>query len=443
MKSRVVLGGVLLAGMASSGAYAADLPAHQPATAPAPVATSGASAWQGFYIGASLSESVGNTKFNVGNGAVTFDGLGSRGTGAGVLAGYNYVFGNGILLGLEGSVDHNGQAIDIGVDSYGGTLRAKAENDFSGALNARIGYLTTPSTLVYGSVGAVALHGVGSYDLVVPTDSILMSDTKKDYFYGLATVTGGIETRVSGNWRARYEYAAEFLKAKFYRGTLPIEVQPRTGVARYSLIYSFGDNAPMAPASFTPTWTGAFVALGGGREQKSNEYTLEISREGNLDLDGFGSDGWSGQATAGFNYQFASRWVAGLEAAGTVSDAKNRFSYLTASLIGDKNRTASARLRAGYLLSPETLAYVIGGVSERLNGLTLAGVGGEGLSRTYRRHGVDLGAGMETFVSAHVSVRAEFVHSRMNAVNMLNELPAAGRLKETSTSGTFSAAYHF
>ena len=442
MKSREVLGGVLLAALAATTASAADLPVHKAAEALAPMQASAASTWQGFYVGASVSESVGNTKFDVGQGAIVFDGLGSRGNGYGVLAGYNYVFSNGILIGLEGGFDRNSQAINLSVDSYGGTLRAKAENDFSGSLSARVGYLATPSTLVFASMGAVALHGVGTYDLVVPTESILMSDTKKDYFYGLATVTGGIETRVSGNWRARYEYAAEFLKAKFYRGAVPIEVQPHTGVARYSLIYAFGDDAPVAPASFTPTWTGAFVALGGGREQKSNAYTLDSPDEGNLNFDGFGSDGWSGQAMAGFNYQFATRWVAGIEANGTLSDAKNTFTYLTTSLSGDKNRTASARLRAGYLLSPETLAYVIGGVSERLNGLT-ASSDGTSESRTYRRHGVDLGAGLETFVSSNVSVRAEFVHTRMNAVNLVSEYPEAGKLQETSTSGTFSAAYHF
>ncbi|WP_271168060.1 outer membrane protein [Hansschlegelia plantiphila] len=161
-------------------AFAADLPAYEPAPA---YAAPAASSWTGGYVGAQAGYGWNHAKNRSGvsntspNGAVV-----------GGYAGYDYQFdGSPVVVGIDTDLNYN-TASDR-------NHTGKNELNWSGATRGKLGY-AMDRVMVYGA-GGVAY---GDHKLKV---SGAGSDSKTAVGY---TVGGGVEALVADNVTVRGEY---------------------------------------------------------------------------------------------------------------------------------------------------------------------------------------------------------------------------------------------
>lgn len=222
--------------MALAGtAFAADLPSRAPPPAyipPPPL-------WTGFYIGINAgygwgaSQNVNIASAPVIAGLVTPPGLlasdlsalafgtvPAKGNGfiGGGQIGYNYQFANSWVAGLEADIDgvagarSNGNVATFGtvgpVNITTGLLATKSL-DYLGTVRGRIGYLMTPTLLIYGG-GGLAYGGVNLTSGVLQYTpaglagfgaSTSFSNTQVGW-----TAGGGVEWMFLPNWSAKIEY---------------------------------------------------------------------------------------------------------------------------------------------------------------------------------------------------------------------------------------------
>ena len=184
--------GAILIG-AVSAASAADLPgpppAYPPPQAPAtyiPVAP--VFSWTGFYLGANAGYAwtSGSGTFNP--GAIPFTASGNAFEAGGQL-GYNYQFGGGFVLGVEG--DFQGDFGSGSVLSAAGNATAKVP--WFGTVRGRVGY-AFDRVMIYGTGGAVFGDGTAS-------GGFSGSST-----YWTWTAGAGAEWAFAGPWSAKIEY---------------------------------------------------------------------------------------------------------------------------------------------------------------------------------------------------------------------------------------------
>jgi outer membrane immunogenic protein len=429
---------------------AADLPSRAAAPAPAPVATS---SWDGFYVGASVAHSLGNVGFKL-QDAVELNGFGSIGYSAGALVGYNRTFANRWLAGVELGGEVSNNSAKASITSGPDFARGKATTDQEATLSGRLGYFVSPTTLLYSSIGVTAVHGKGSY--AISQGGLTRGDTQKDIFYGVAFGALGIETQLSGNWRGRFEYVTSLLRSNVYRDGFKVEVSPQIGTARLALVYGFGGTSTSAKAADpAPTWTGFYLGGGVSRNHSISQYDLSIS-PAHLSVDGLGATGWSGSALAGYNYQLNNVIVAGAEVVGTLSTSKSRYLLQatplapvvseSTGLVGRNREWYSARLRSGYLVSPETMAYGFLGytrVHSALDAVGMLSLVGQTYNQTYNRQGLEFGGGVESWVTKSMTLRVEYGFAQLGKVDLVKNAPMLGTLKHRQSNGMVAVAYHF
>jgi outer membrane immunogenic protein len=258
---------------------AAPPPAHT--NAPAPIAYG----WSGFYLGAG----VGARSSQV-DGDVTQDSINSfhscapgdffpSCSGASLndtafrispYLGYNYQFATQWLAGIEGDVGFGSKTTTLanafypntGISNFSGHDSFAVKTGWDASLRGRLGFLVTPSFLVYGTGGAAWQHieatstcstiitniSVCDPGLLAPS-VITDSATKLGW-----TVGAGIETMLSQNWIVRGEYRyADFgtitnTDTRICAGCLPSSVavaitdtlRLRTQTATFGIAYKFG-----------------------------------------------------------------------------------------------------------------------------------------------------------------------------------------------------------
>jgi outer membrane immunogenic protein len=231
---------VVAALAATPAAFAADIAAAPVyAKAPAPIAND----WTGFYLGAGVGarssqvdgdvtpDSVNNLNNFNGNDACAPGGSFSSCSGASLndtafrispYLGYNYQFATQWLAGIEGDVGFGSKTTTLanvfypntGLSNFSGHDSFAVKTGWDASLRGRLGFLVTPSFLIYGTGGAAwqqieatstcstFITGVSVCDpgLLVPS-VITDSATKLGY-----TIGAGIETMLSPNWIVRGEY---------------------------------------------------------------------------------------------------------------------------------------------------------------------------------------------------------------------------------------------
>ncbi len=143
-----------------------------------------------------------------------------------------------------------------------------------------------------------------------------------------------------------------------------------------------------APPAFVPpppvvSWTGFYIGVNGGYAGDQFKYPFSgylddgadpiINGGGSADLT---SSGFLGGVQAGYNYQFATSWVGGIEAdidatsitgkvsvgAGGVYDVDLPWSA-SAAAKSEQSYLGTARLRLGYLITPQFLVFGTGGLA--------------------------------------------------------------------------------
>ncbi len=164
-------------------------------------------------------------------------------------------------------------------------------------------------------------------------------------------------------------------------------------------------------------WTGFYVGIAGGGGIINHHTDLF---GGVLSLDGFGAQGELAEGTAGFDYQMGNFVL------GALGDIhwSNMNSELSIPAIGPASVSANLESRwgfdilgrAGVLLTPRSLLYVLGGYSwERFEGnlsVTInapqAPFPGISLSDDESTAGWTLGGGLEVLVTNNLSVKGEY-----------------------------------
>ncbi len=227
--------------LSAASALAADLPSLK---AP-PVVVPPPPLWSGFYFGANVGgifdASAGasisasplfNDTTGAALGAPSYFGTASAASiasnaslsNAGVIgggqAGYNWQFNNNFLAGLEADIQGttlssnasaSGAATEPSTGSLVSTTASLAKSlSYLGTVRGRLGFLVTPTLLVFGS-GGLAYGGMNFTAGLFQTSSnpnFPYSAVSADYNDARIgwTAGGGVEWMFYGNWSAKVEY---------------------------------------------------------------------------------------------------------------------------------------------------------------------------------------------------------------------------------------------
>jgi outer membrane immunogenic protein len=397
--------------------------------------------------------------------------------------GYNWQFAPRWLVGIEGDLGWTGHTgklpgfgfLGTGANAFptGADLSLRTTWDASARL--RLGFLVTPTTLIYATGGGAWQHQEATFSCssAITCNGAVGNNAPFSFTTATnrpgATVGGGIEMKLAPNWVGRAEYRYTDYKSFSATGTeviAPLPLVQVTFTPTYSihlhnslfalgLAYEFGPSGPLpdsdpspmyvkarAPAAPPPvSWTGFYAGLDAGfRSTRADLTTTSAFSAGppvNL-AGGPASDPLDGIAPqfglhAGYDRQFATRWVAGVEADvgfGSQTTNLNGVTFtpgvtpLSLALQGDNFafRTGwdgSARARLGFLVTPSALVYATGGAAWQHYDVTstcaeLVAAGGcifgppAVITISDTRLGYTIGGGIETQVVGNWFARGEY-----------------------------------
>lgn len=416
-----------------------------------------AESWTGVSLGIGGGYAVSNHAFNFSEGPaipagisfdLNIDAFAGEGEFMTLSAGADYQLSSKVVIGILFEYDFTNidGEVKLSVPPLGG-LSANAEMEIENqwSIGGRLGYLVTPSTLLYATAGYTRAD-VSDIDFSVSAGGATLNGTLADvdsfdgYFLG-----AGAETRLSHGFTLRAEYRYSEYDAEeitLLPDLLPAinafvttELQPSVQTGRISLNYRFdlgnGATADVAETSsaVSPTsWTGAYVGLGGGIGAANNVITLS---EGpalppglfDFELDGIGHEGKFITIGAGYDVQIHPKFVAGAFidfAHGSLEHEDTANANLGGLTIGAELKAEFEDLlmlggRLGYLANPDTLLFVSAGyaraelsdttISAGSNvggGINLVLAAGEDFS------GYFLGGGIETRLTSNISLRGEY-----------------------------------
>jgi outer membrane immunogenic protein len=273
------------------------------------------------------------------------------------------------------------------------------------------------------------------------------------------TVGAGAEYRLSSNVSLRSEY--RYVALGHNTTVDPLGAIWTTDlsehVIRVGAAYRFGQfGGPAAVAAapvLNPSWTGVYVGAGIGGDALTPHVAASLPGTVDFNAAGLGGADVGGTFTVGYDRQIAPKWVVG--AFGLIDAATNggaRISVTGAGAGGTlTSDLASVKWawtvggRVGYLVSPETLVYLLGGYTgSTARSITYDAFGFlQSTSPEREYHGVTFGGGFERFFSDRISARAEY---RMTHVETRDDL-TDGIFTSVSAGGTVhtlrgSLVYH-
>jgi outer membrane immunogenic protein len=267
MKFLIHISSSFLALTSIGGALAADLP--RKSVAPVFVATP-AFSWTGFYAGLAGGAQISDNKWittgvainpagllgapalNSNGNPSSFDKTGFQGS---AFVGYNYQINQSFVAGLEadiGGAFGGKKSINgipgpfIGAYPVGTTDAITAELGLNGSLRGRLGFLVTPTVMLYATGGAAiqqAKYGVscvGGVAWCIASRSETISSTRVGW-----TLGAGAEAQLFGNWLGRVEYRYADLGNKtvnFFPATfdaLGVRTSLKTHTVQAGIAYKF------------------------------------------------------------------------------------------------------------------------------------------------------------------------------------------------------------
>jgi outer membrane immunogenic protein len=189
---------------ASTGAAsAADLGGYkdEPMAMPAPM-----SSWTGIYIGGGIGVGAANHKLNVSafDEVITsnVDGFGGQGVFGTIQGGVDYqIPGARVVIGGFVDYDWSNVSTEANLNVLGTNVaHAELDVDDQWTIGGRLGFLTSPDTLIYGLAGYTEMDATGSYSLYGGLGG------SKEYSFSGWSVGAGMETRLTGNLFLKGEY---------------------------------------------------------------------------------------------------------------------------------------------------------------------------------------------------------------------------------------------
>jgi outer membrane immunogenic protein len=222
---RTFAGLATLLAVLSTPVFADGLP-----TRAAPAACCDARPWTGFYVGAGVG--AGAVVHELSVTGFSFDGIGGEGIFGTVTVGYDRLIHPRIVAGVFADYDFSDISTDLAVS---GLFSASVNHKSAWSVGARLGYLTSPTTLWYGTAG----YTEAKFNISTSGGSLDLPDGK-GYFIG-----GGAESQLRGNWALRAEYRFTQFEAESILGPLEAESSMHTG--RVVLTYKFAREDHAAP----------------------------------------------------------------------------------------------------------------------------------------------------------------------------------------------------
>jgi outer membrane immunogenic protein len=236
---RMILG-IAAALMLSAGPAIADGMPTKGSIKAAPVAAG--PNWNGFYVGVGIGAGAlvadkpvtgqyYDYDYTLQSYKITSSEFGGEGVFGTVTIGYDRLLRPGWVGGVFTDYDF-GSSISSEVfnvfptTAFGGS--ASIDHNYSFAIGARLGFLTSPGTLIYGAAGYTQIElDVFRYD----------TETFSGYFVG-----AGIETFLRDNWTLKLEYRYSDFGSEtvFDSHRVTAELDPSTHTARLVLSYKFG-----------------------------------------------------------------------------------------------------------------------------------------------------------------------------------------------------------
>jgi outer membrane immunogenic protein len=222
-----------------------------------------------------------------------------------------------------------------------------------------------------------------------------------------------------------------------------------------------------AHAGYAPdpaSWTGLYIGADVGFKATESNWTTTGASFTALTSDT--SRPTSGNSFrfaghAGYNYQFAPQWVAGIEGdfgwadktvTVTGSPAPGTFNFAADSIAVKTGYDASLRGRAGYLLTPMTMVYATGGAAwQRLEAQRNVPVsfccGPFTTTASTVRTGWTVGGGLEWMMTRNWLLRAEYRYADFGTANFSDTNPAGGvttyDVSLKTHMANFGASYKF
>ncbi|MCC3243747.1 outer membrane beta-barrel protein [Methylocystis sp. WRRC1] len=296
MKTRHFCVVVMTAVIMTASAVAADLPSRKDDPLPAPPPPM----WTGFYVGLNAGGTWSNSNSaNVASAPFwTIPGLNGDVLGASAISasaynpantggfigggqiGYNWRIAGSFVTGIEADIQgiagNGGAGSSANVAAIAGALvpthvatvvGTSKSLDYLGTVRGRIGYLATPTLLIYGT-GGLAYGGVSSsttiwqsasfIDTTVPWGSTgAFSDTRVGWAAG-----GGIEWMFMSNWSAKVEYLYYDLGSVTYNSSPLVVTSTLFGAETASLPSTrvrFNGNIVRAGLNYHFNWGSAPV----------------------------------------------------------------------------------------------------------------------------------------------------------------------------------------
>lgn len=426
--NRTALAFLLSAGM-SLPAFAADQLAETTSTSDGP-------SWTGIHIGVHAGLGMGNVRYRTVTPfppSETNDRFADTFIAYGVHAGLDYQLTERWVIGLEGEFTNFGS--DYTPYPPNPTLFWA---NWEASVSGRVGYLVTPQTLFYGRLGASMMdveaeEGIANIATGTVTSALL----------GI-----GAETFIGGNWTGRLEANYVLPVSDFNIESDGEFFSPSTLLIQAGLSYRFGADRGSSfstPAAPDISWTGAYAGVYGSFSHGSTEREIitSFATVGPFGADGFGLGGF-----AGYNFQFAERYVAGIEAEAAwqeldFKDSAGDAFTTPVDLFATVQGSMMASVRLGWLASPGTLLYAKGGVGGLLvdaneEFFPLDG-GGQTALAAY-----SIGAGIESAITDHVSIRFEGLYTEaLDHISVTNTQEGQVEIKPSTISARLGLAYRF
>jgi outer membrane immunogenic protein len=200
------------------------------------------------------------------------------------------------------------------------------------------------------------------------------------------------------------------------------------------------------PPPAAVSWTGFYIGVNGGYAGDQYKYPfsgfLEEDGDPVINADGSAkltSSGFLGGVQAGYNYQFATSWVGGVEAdidATSITGKVNLGASAvyedvpvsgSASAKSEQTYLGTARLRLGYLITPQFLVFGTGGLAygqvktSADVGYSFGDDGGAfSWSKNTTHVGWAAGAGVEYKINANWSFKTEYLYVDLGTKTLLN-----------------------
>jgi len=219
----------LVAGQAVADGYATRAPSYQ------------VPRWTGFYLGGGVGSGAVVHELTIDTPAVnilSFDGIGGQGYFGKVIAGYDHQMSPSIVVGVFADYDFSNISTDLSV--VGGLFNASLEHKNSWSIGGRAGFLSSPTTLWYATLG----YSQAKYDLTSTIGSLDVPD-----FHGIFW-GGGVESQFVGGWSLRAEYRyTNFGRESVFNipAVIDIGLEPSMHTAHLALTYKFGRRDEVAP----------------------------------------------------------------------------------------------------------------------------------------------------------------------------------------------------